>query len=79
MFVFVYVVDRRGPGFSAHYLGVVSMFMMHPGNRKSVESQIVAKIEEEQLDGKLKLRPSAADAVTLRLDRHGFQVNKNCH
>ena len=50
------------------------MFMMQPGNRRSLEAQLVSKIEEEQLDGKLKLKPSAADAVRLRLDRHGFQV-----
>ena len=64
----------RHSGFAAHYLGAVSMFMMQPGNRRSLEAQLVSKIEEEQLDGKLKLKPSAADAVRLRLDRHGFQV-----
>lgn len=51
------------------------MFMMQPSNRKTLESQLVSKIEEEQLDGKLKLKPTTADAVRLRLDRHGFQVS----
>ena len=40
-----------------------------------MESQLVVKLEEEQLDGKLKLKPFSTDAVRLRLDRHGFQVS----
>lgn len=53
------------------------MFMMQPSNRKTLESQLVSKIEEEQLDGKLKLKPTTADNVRLRLDRHGFQISRD--
>lgn len=67
----------RPAGFSAHYLGAVTRFMMLPGNSKTMESQLVAKIEEEQLDGKLRMKPFPSDAVRLRLDRHGFQVSVN--
>ncbi|XP_067946629.1 uncharacterized protein [Watersipora subatra] len=71
-------IHSRPAGFSAHYLGVVSRFMMQTtsSDRKSPESQLIAKIEEEQLDGKLRLKPLASDAVTLRLDRHGFKITK---
>lgn len=52
------------------------MFMMQPTNKTNLESQLVAKIEEEQLDGKLKLKPVAEDTIRLRLDRHGIQVRE---
>lgn len=43
--------------------------------KKSMEAQLIAKIEEEQLDGKLKMSSSPRDAVRLKVDHHGFQVD----
>jgi len=63
--------------FSAYYLGTVSKLMMVAGNRKSLETQFISKIEEEQLDGKVKLKPLPIDEVLIKLDHHGFQISRN--
>lgn len=65
---------HRHAGFSAHYLGAVTKFMMQQTPNKSSQAQLVEKIEQAQLDSRLLLKPTPADAVRLRLDRHGFQV-----
>lgn len=51
------------------------MFMMQPNSRFTGEAQLIAKIEEEQGDGKLSLKPTPKDAVRLKLDNHGIQVS----
>ncbi|XP_013418737.1 integrin beta-1-binding protein 1 [Lingula anatina] len=67
---------NKAAQYHVHYLGSLQSFSSVTGSKKIASTQLVDKIEEAQIQGKLPFLPKEDDIVTILISKHGIRLSR---